>query len=180
MTDLFPLYGVTIGETSFFDIKDNFEVIDEKSTFKSVYVNEVCFLEVEEDGCIGYAFCGEGDCVNIPQKWQETLGVKWGLSIEECKSTLVEKGYKIAYYKEGRRSIFGNYKAQLNVISSNGEYHIQLDFKKDKLFFLIVSMNSCPECKSQDIETVNGEGLNNKFICNECGHRWGLGYLRMI
>ena len=46
---------------------------------------------------------------------------------------------------------------------------------------MMFSVNDCPQCHKNDNEiiTVKEErSTSNYFICNICGHRWGLGYLK--
>jgi len=177
--DLFPIYGVILGQTTIDDIEDNAEDIDIKSEFKSASINDVCFIEIVEEGTIGYAIIGSD--ATFPQKWQSSLGLAWGTSCEECKGILMKKGYQIGIYTEGKHSLFGNFRSQINVLSENGEYAFQLQFGKKRagLDLIIISKNHscCPQCESRDIEMTTNSGLSNKYICNNCGHKWGLGYV---
>lgn len=182
MIELFPLYGVTLGKTIFADI-ENIAGVNEAykdARSKSLTINGVFFIEVAEENSIRYAgirigyhernHIGFYKYINIPKKWRTALGLNWEMSYEECLSNLEDKGFSIeSSEKHG---------SKITAITPNGSFILELEFWRNDLSLIMVSVNDCPHCKSKDIEIkTDDKTLHNYLICNECGHRWGTGYL---
>lgn len=181
MNELFPIYGVTLGGTKVSDIESNADDVHNSNEGRGAVINEVFFTEVANEGCIRYAgICNsQQERVDIPKKWRNALGLNWEMSIEESKSILKQKGFKIESLTECK-DYHSFYDSKLTVISPDDSLIIDLRFSgKIGLQWMMVSMNDCPLCNSKDIEFKTDENsLLNFFVCNECGHRWGLGYLK--
>ena len=53
--ELFPIYGVTLGQTTIADIESKADDIHKTGQGGSVLINDVFFTEVVEEKCIRYA-----------------------------------------------------------------------------------------------------------------------------
>ena len=179
MIELFPLYGVTLGKTTFADAKDNADKVFDNPT--GFTINGVAFLEVAGEDSIRYAVvnnrCEEN--YEVPQKWRNALGLNWGMSNEECLSILESKDFCIESLTEECVDYPYIGKRMIVAITPDSSFVLELILHwKKGLCFIMVSVNDCPHCKSKDIEIkTDDKTLRSFLICNECGHRWGRGDL---
>lgn len=175
MSDLFPIYGVTLGKTTMSEIESNVGEVEKTSQATSAAIQDVFFVEVKEEECIRYAGINYSvyPTAEIPKKWRNALGLEWLMSEDDCKELLESKGYKIECSGDEfmHRSY---YDTKVIARSPDGEIVIELLFRKDGLQHIMMSVCDCPKCNSKDIEIVASKRSDlSEYICNECGHRWG-------
>ena len=179
MSDLFPIYGVTLGKTTMSEIESNVGEVEKTNQATSAAIQDVFFVEVNEEECIRYAGISYRayPTAEIPKKWRNALGLEWLMSEDDCKEILESREYKIEHYDDAiKHRLY--YDSKIIASTPDGETFIELLFRKDGLQHIMMSVCDCPKCNSKDIEFVASKRSDlSEYICNECGHRWGPTYL---
>ena len=156
----FPYKGVTLGETSMNDFKD--DSIDDGSIIHYDLVNGVTLLGATEGDTFIAAMVDSTISSNnkIPKEWCNLLGCRFGAFREKCRKALNEKGFEIILDEE----------AEIVVVSPSGKYRIHLAFDVDSSKFvgILITLNACPYCNSSNfaLRKINAE--MHISYCTDC------------
>ena len=91
-SDFFPVYGVTLGETSVAEMKPLAGYVKDIYGVNSAELNTLIFEDLDKDRV--YEWIRVGDM--IPEKWQQ-LGLDWRLSYDEWLALFEKMGFTIEH-----------------------------------------------------------------------------------
>ena len=173
ISELFPIYGITLGETKADDAVKKADKGWEHSVGKVLKIDNAIFIQLNEFGFINTVYI---DCSlsggEIPRKWEKALGIIMHMQKDECLAVLKLKNLQARYLVEDSSSNRTSYYYLSN--EENLFYVFSFD-SADELDRILISYFNCSQCRSNDVEVKLSDVYSlPSYICNECGHRWGL------
>lgn len=158
--NFFPYQGFTLGETLMKEFGD--DLFDDSSIIHYDLDNGVTLLGATK----GDTFIAAGVDSTIssnnklPKEWSNLLGCRFGVFREKCRRALSEKDFKIILDED----------AEIVVVSPSKKYRIHLAFDVDtsKFVALLITLNECPYCKSNNfaLRKINAEA--HISYCTDC------------
>lgn len=132
-TDLFPVYGITLGETTIKDIEQKGYECEEDSTIGSKSSNcdveTIVFWDFDGNEKVDGIYIT--NTAKIPDKWIENFGFRWRLSYSEWTQLFTRLGYSIEIEKAPATVEYQNRKtlsASLKATSEIQKIVFELDF----------------------------------------------------
>ena len=156
----FPYKGVTLGETSMNDFKD--DSIDDGSIIHYDLDNGVTMLGATEGDTFIAAVVDSTISSNnkLPKEWCNLLGCRFGTFREKCRRALSEKDFEIILDED----------AEIIVVSPSKKYriHLALDVDTSKFVALLITLNECPHCKSNNFALRKMNAEMHISYCSDC------------
>ena len=158
--DFFPYKGFTLGETSMNDFKD--DSIDDGSIIHYDLDNGVTMLGATEGDTFIAAMVDPTISSNsiLPKKWCNLLGCRFGTFREKCRRALSEKDFEVILDED----------AEIIVVSPSKKYriHLALDVDTSKFVALLITLNECPHCKSNNFALRKMNAEMHISFCTDC------------
>lgn len=164
---LFPYYGIVLGETPLATFQD-YGIEDNKQGTNYVLINDaVSAFQLEGQSSItAIKLLNSG--MGLPEKWKSFLGFSWNENSKSAKRKLKKFASK------------GNYSFQNEewfvFVTPSEKYLVELCFIDDEFQKLLISVNTCYECKHSHIEIVTVDSDDNRncnhYKCSNCGKEW--------
>lgn len=156
----FPYKGFTLGETSMNDFKD--DSIDEGYIIHYDLDDGVTMLGAT--GGDTFIAAGVDSTMpsnnKLPKEWCNLLGCRFGTFREKCRRALSEKDFEIILDED----------AEIIVVSPSKKYriHLALDVDTSKFEALLITLNECPHCKSNNFALRKMNTGMHISYCSDC------------
>ncbi len=158
--NFFPYKGFTLGETSMNDFED--DLIDDGSIIHYDLDNGVTLLGATEGDTFIAAMVDSTISSNnkLPKEWCNLLGCRFGTFREKCRRALSEKDFEIILDED----------AEIIVVSPSKKYriHLALDVDTSKFVALLITLNECPHCKSNNFVLRKMNAEMHISYCSDC------------
>ena len=96
----------------------------------------------------------------LPKEWCNLLGCRFGTFREKCRRALSEKDFEIILDED----------AEIIVVSPTKKYriHLALDVDTSKFVALLITLNECPHCKSNNFALRKMNAEMHISYCSDC------------
>lgn len=156
----FPYKRFVLGETSMNDFED--DLIDDGSIIHYDLDNGVTMLGATEGDTFIAAMVDSTISSNnkLPKEWCNLLGCRFGTFREKCRRALSEKDFEIILDED----------AEIIVVSPSKKYriHLALDVDTSKFVALLITLNECPHCKSNNFALRKMNAEMHISYCSDC------------
>ena len=158
--NFFPYKGFTLGETSMNDFED--DSIDEGYIIHYDLDNGVTMLGAT--GGDTFIAAGVDSTIpsnnKLPKEWCNLLGCRFGTFREKCRRALIEKDFEIILDED----------TEIIVVSPSKKYriHLALDVYTSKFVALLITLNECPHCKSNNFALRKMNAEMHISYCSDC------------
>ena len=158
--NFFPCQGFTLGETTMKGFED--DLFDDGSIINYDLDNGVTMLGATEGDTFIAAMVDSTISSNnkLPKEWRNILGCRFGTFREKCRRALSEKDFEIILDED----------AEIVVVSPSEKYriHLAFDVNTSKFVALLITLNECPYCKSNNfaLRKINAE--MHISYCTDC------------
>lgn len=158
--NFFPYKGLTLGKTLMKEFDD--DLFDDGSIIHYDLDNGVTLLGATEGEVFLAAMVDSTISSNnkLPKEWCNILGCRFGTFREKCRRALDEKEFEIILDED----------AEIIVVSPSKKYriHLALDVDTSKFVALLITLNECPHCKSNNfaLRKINAE--MHISYCSDC------------
>ncbi len=152
----FPYKGFALGETSMNDFKDD-----------SIVDGSIIHYDLDNGVTMAGATGGDTfiaaaiDSPNkLPKEWCNLLGCRFGTFREKCRRALSEKDFEIILDED----------TEIIVVSPSKKYriHLALDVDTSKFVALLITLNECPHCKSNNFALRKMKAKIHISYCSDC------------
>ena len=158
--NFFPYKGFTLGETSMNDFED--DLIDDGSIIYYDLDNGVTLLGATEGDTFIATMVDSTISSNnkLPKEWCNLLGCRFGTFREKCRRALSEKDFEIILDED----------AEIIVVSPSKKYriHLALDVDTSQFVALLITLNECPHCKSNNFVLRKMNAEMHISYCSDC------------
>ena len=158
--NFFPYKDISLGKTPINEINE-YELFDDGSIVAYDLDDGVSLCGVKKNDYFIAALVDSTESSNnkLPKEWCNILGCKFGTFHEKCRRALGEKDFEIILDED----------EQIVVVSPSKRYRIHLifDVNTSKFKVLMITLNECPYCKSNNLtlRKING-GMHT--YCTDC------------
>ena len=156
----FPYKGFTLGETLMKEFK--YDLFDDTSITHYNLDNGVQLLGATEGEVFIAAMVDStiSSTNKLPKEWCNILDCRFGTFREKCRRALGEKEFEIILDED----------AEIIVVSPSKKYriHLAFDVNTSKFVALLITLNECPHCKSNNfaLRKINAE--MHISYCTDC------------
>lgn len=131
INDFFPLFGITLGKTTWKQVKEMGYKVEkwEDGPSRHATVEEVAFWDHEGEGIFTSLYWVQDES-DFPPLWK-SKGFSWNLSFEEWCEVFKKLGYEIEVEKQPFRKKYKGYEtlcAEIEALSPDGSLTFDLDF----------------------------------------------------
>ena len=159
--NFFPYKGFTLGETVMWEFED--DSINDGSIIHYDLDNGVTMLGATEGDTFIAAMVDSTISSNnnkLPKEWSNILGCRFGAFREKCRRALNEKGFEIILDED----------AEIIVVSPSKKYriHLALEVDTSKFVALLITLNECPHCKSNNFALRKMNAEMHISYCSDC------------
>ena len=158
--NFFPYKGFTLGETLMNEFGD--DLFDNGSIIHYDLDNGVTLLGATEGEVFLAAMVDSTISSNnkLPKEWCNLLGCRFGTFREKCRRALSEKDFEIILDED----------AEIIVVSPSKKYriHLALDVDTSKFVALLITLNECPHCKSNNFALRKMNAEMHISCCSDC------------
>ncbi|MDR0831071.1 MAG: hypothetical protein LBN95_13335, partial [Prevotellaceae bacterium] len=132
-SDFFPIYGITLGQTTTYDVKRMGYEVEKKGSYNYSYIETIQFYDWDNDNVYEDMAIFNNDYRKIPQTWINKFGFNFDLSYSEwldlfqkmgCTITINTNPQTTGY--EGRNTL----KAKFSALSPDKLLNFELYFEK--------------------------------------------------
>lgn len=131
LSQLFPVYGVTLGKTTLNDLKARGLDVETGSNWSSCYIKGIGFYDNEKDKVIDQAFLVE-PCV-LPELWINKTGINWSMSYSQIMTKLKSLGLEVNVEVAPKTETYQGRKtltARIAGYSPDGHYKFSFSFSE--------------------------------------------------
>ena len=158
--NFFPYNGFTLGETLMKEFGD--DLFDDGSIIHYDLDNGVTLLGATEGEVFLAAMVDStiSSKNKLPKEWCNLLGCRFGTFREKCRRALSEKDFEIILDED----------AEIIVVSPSKKYriHLALDVDTSKFVALLITLNECPHCKSNNFALRKMNAEMHISYCSDC------------
>ena len=166
--ELFPVFGVTLGQTSVYDINSNHLVMD-------IGFNRVLYLRKgvglfqsdDYDAITSISISKTGGAKKLPEKWERFFDFSLGSLERDVKEQIRNiSRYQLLTIK---------YESETWIISLvKSDYLVKLEFINGLLDGITIFLSKCPNCgEVSDVNMEFSEEDSLTFTCEKCWRSWG-------
>lgn len=133
-SSLFPVYGITLGETTLSELSEMGYSVEKYDNIKShCKVNDLSFWDHNGDRVVEVIYMTCYDF--MPQIWQDNFGFDWKKSYNEWKRLLEDAGFIVSITQSPEIKLYqerNTFSAEFTAVKNNLEIDLDFDFGNDK------------------------------------------------